>query len=313
MYIKNMKRIFVVLAAVAFTVATGAVWQVSAQNPELEERITLSPASEELTLQAGTKKSGKITVINDGDVDYTFKAYVAPFSVDGEDYNPNFTIVNERTRASQWITLYKQSASLAAGKRTVIDYVVDVPDNAAPGGHYAVLFAETQPSGDSANIARKKRVGTLLYMAVDGEMQRSGSLESLTTSLWQTKAPVTSDIRIKNDGNVHFTANVNAHYTNIFGRQQFQLKKETRIMPGTTRRVPVNWQDAPYFGIFKTGGDIAYLDTTEELPSKYIILLPYPILAGVLGAVVLLVVYGIVKRKRSSRGRTNFASKAKRR
>ena len=314
-----MKRLIVILAVLVVAGISGGValqhaGELFAQdNNGPKERITLSPASEELSMEAGTEKSGKITVINNGETDYRFNVYAAPFSVKGEDYNPDFTTVNERTRAYEWIEFTQTSLQLDAGERTTVDYTLDVPENAAPGGHYAVLFAETQPPEGEASVARKKRIGTLLYLSVDGDIQTSGSLGSLTTKFWQTGAPITSDVRVKNDGNVHFTANLDAHYKNLFGRQQFQLKKETRIMPGTTRRIPVAWENAPYFGIFKTGGTVTFLDTTEDLPEQYVILLPYPLLAGLVGAIVLLVSYIVLKRRRLNGGRVNFASKAKKR
>lgn len=275
------------------------------------ERITLSPAVSRPALEAGQTISGKLTVINDGTSDYTFRLYARPFSVTGEQYDPNYTEVNERTQAYQWVQFDRTEAQLAAEERIEVAYTVSVPENAAPGGHYAVLFAETQPpQGENENVVRKKRVGSLLYMTVAGEFISSGSLLDLETDLLQTKRPVTAGIRIQNDGNVHFPAMVNAHYSTIFGNKRFELNQESLILPGTTRRIPIVWENTPYFGIFKTGGSVDFLDRTEELPTRWVILAPYPLLLGLGAAVICLMVFIIVKKRRRSNNRKGVRTSA---
>lgn len=301
--------LFVVLSVVCFQ---GVFQQSVVAQASTEEKITLSPAVETITLAAGGSRTGKMTVINDGQTAYTFKVYAAPFSVKGEDYQPDFITVNERTQAFQWVTFAKNTHQLQAGERIAIDYKINTPKNAAGGGHYAVLFAETQPPEDGANVARKKRVGTLLYMSLDGTTEKSGFIDSFSTNFWQKKAPVESNLRIKNDGNVHFQANIDFYYQNLFNRKVFQLKKESLILPGTTRRVPIAWEQAPYFGIFKTGGTVAFLDKTETIPTRYILLLPYQLLVIVFVAIVLITILLLLK-KRSNRRGVRFVGKSSKR
>lgn len=285
-----------------------SVWT---QSNASQERITLSPAVSRPELKAGEVKQGKLTVINDGQTDYTFKLSAAPLSFEGELYNPNFTEINERTRAFEWVSFEKTTNQLAAGSRVEVNYTITVPQRAAPGGHYAVLFAETQPPEDTVNVARKKRVGNLLYMSVQGEVEESGLLLTFEAPLWQTSSPVSSMLRIKNEGNVHFTADYNVQYKNIFGKTHFEIEKESLIMPGTTRQIPLIFEDTPYFGIFRVGGTVEFLDTTEQLPTRYVVLLPYPLLIGIV-VVVLAVLLSAMKR-RSSRGGVHFAGTKKRR
>lgn len=300
-----MKKLFgLVLCAV---IVSSLLFQPASaqQNQANQERITLSPAVSRPELKAGETVSGTLTVINDGSTDYKFLLYARPFSVKGEQYDPNYTEVNERTEAYQWVQFDKTDLSLAAGARVKVGYTLKVPARAASGGHYAVLFAETQPPLSSANIARKKRVGSLLYMSVAGDIQRSGSLVDWTTKFLQTKSPLLTNARIKNDGNVHFQANLSANYTNIFGKKSFELNQQLLILPGTTRKVPVVWENSPYFGIFKAQGTISYLDKTEQLPSKYIVLLPYPIIIGFALVVLALIAAMVLRIHRRSGSRVH--------
>lgn len=269
-----------------------------------EERITLSPAVSRPELSAGDIGKGKLTIINDGKTEYEFILYARPFSVKGEQYDPDYTEVNERTEAYQWVQFEKTRLRLEPNQRVEVGYTVTVPENAAPGGHYAVLFAETQPPvQDGSSVVRKKRVGSLLYMRIAGDVTEEGRLASWNVPLFQTKPPLKSDIRLKNGGNVHFQADVQVTYSNLFGKKQFELNQELLIMPGTTRRVPVAWEQPPYFGIFKAKGTVQYLGHQDELAEKWIILFPVPLMAGLAGMLALIVSYRAIKRRQ--RKKTN--------
>lgn len=302
-----MKRLFILLAAViGFVSLTSPINIVSAQDNK-EERITLSPAVSRPELEAGQQAEGKLTVINDGQVPYSFVLYARPFSVKNESYEPNYTEVNDRTEAYQWVQFEKTQLELKPGERTEIGYTMTVPQNASPGGHYAVLFAETQPSNDQSSVARKKRVGSLLYITISGDLSYQGKLASWEAQSFQTKAPVASLVRIENSGNVHFIANATITYDNIFGKKQFEQNQEMIILPGTTRRLSVNWEKPPLFGIYKASGSVEMLDRTESLEGKWIIYVPASVLWVLGGAVVLIV--GAVAARKISNKKTNQKDK----
>jgi hypothetical protein len=297
---RYLRTLIALLLAVISSVPIAAL-PVRAQDAEPAERITLSPAVVRPDFDAGQRGAGKITVINDGTTDYTFLLYARPFSVNGEGYDPNYTEVNERTEAYQWIQFKKTEFRLAAGQRVEADYTIQVPQSAASGGHYAVIFAETQPPQGNDNVARKKRVGSLVYMTVRGTINQEGSLLSWNTNLWQKKAPLVSQVRVRNTGNVHFQADLTANYSNLFGKKQFTLNQQMLVLPGTTRRIPVQWDKPPAFGVFKVGGSISFLGKTEKLDSKYVVLLPVKYLLILLAVLILAVVAYLTYKKRSKR------------
>lgn len=290
----------VLLAAVVLLAGFSSL--AYAQNTSSpRESITLSPAVNKPVTNAGATVNEKLTIVNDGETDYRFLLYARPFSVTSEQYDPNFTEVNERTEAYQWVQFERTDLSIKAGETIEVPYILTVPQNAAPGGHYAVLFAETQPpESEGTQVARKKRVGSLLYITVNGDLKQSGSIESWKANFWQKARPLNAEVRIKNDGNVHYQASVQATYSNIFGKARFHLNQEQLILPGTTRRVETPWQNAPYLGIFKVSGQVNYLDKTEALPTKWVILLPMPIIAGV-GVIILLAAVGAIVRSKTAK------------
>lgn len=274
---------------------------LQAQSSQADERITLSPAVSKPMLTAGGSREDSLKVINDGTVDYTFTAYSAPFSVKDESYDPDFVTVNDRTRAFEWVRFEKANFTLQAGEQVDIPYTITVPENAAPGGHYAVLFVETQPKQGS-QIARKKRVGNLMYLTVEGNVEISGRVKGGEVPFFNAKPPITTDIRIENTGNTHFDGKVSTVYEGLFGKKHLTYNQEVIIMPGTTRRVPIAWENPPYLGIFKVKSEVQYLDKTEQLPTKYILILPYPVIAAVMTALLLALAIAIAKKTRAGKG-----------
>lgn len=294
-----MKKLFVVLTMLVVAVAAlGLPVSSFAQEAGKEERITLSPAISRPELSAGERATSKLTVINDGQTDYEVVLYARPFSVTNEQYDPDYTEVNERTQAYQWVQFENTRISLKPGDRAEVPYEISVPENAAGGGHYAVLFAETQPKQDGSNVARKKRVGSLLYMTIKGEVRESGSIDSWEARLFQTKPPIESTLRVKNDGNVHFQANVQAQYVNIFGKKQFELNREVIVLPGTTRKIVASWEGPPYFGIFRAKATVEYLDKTETLPARWVVLVPIPLLIGLAALVTAIILYKVIRHRK---------------
>jgi hypothetical protein len=170
-----------------------------------------------------------------------------------------------------------------------------VPKDAAPGGYYSVLFAETQPTQPGI-ISRKKRVGMLSYLTVQGgSIRKSGSVAGWNTNFYQ-KRGVDADLRVKNDGNIHFEADAHVTVKDIFGNAKFTYNKQLIVLPSTTRKIDINWSNAPPFGIYKVGGSVDYLNHSDQLASHWVLVVN-PWIIIVVGIIVaLLIIYFILKR-----------------
>lgn len=274
---------------------------VAAQSgDETLERITVSPVSERLQVTAGTEVKDTLTVINDGRTTYDFKVYSSPYFVKNEQYEPLFDTKAGQRDASSWVQLAKTTYTLKPGERVEVPYTLLVPAAAAPGGHYAVLFAETQPgTPDGTGIARNKRVGSVLLANVQGEARRSGSLIADTTPFLQLSPPLNATARVRNDGNVDFDAKITLQIRNVLGSVVHRSENTYVVFPDTTRRTLVPWNDAPFIGLFKVSQNIEFLGKSE-VTSKYVLIMP----SWLIIALVIAVVAGIgalVVRRRALR------------
>ncbi|RYF27846.1 MAG: hypothetical protein EOO17_05615 [Chloroflexi bacterium] len=274
-----MKKYFIIIATAAFTLSLLLpVSQAFAQTTDTES-ITLSPVSKKYKLNAGQTIDESMTVVNDGQTDYDFVVYSRPYSMPGGESNydsPNFTQATANADAYSWVQLKQSKFRLKAGESTKIDYSIRVPANATPGGHYGVIFAETQPTqGENAGnaVIRKKRVGSIIYATVNGEYKTSGEIIGSMIPFWQPQPPLRVDGSVKNDGNVDFTNATKFEVKDVFGNVKYSIEKDFVVLPDTTRKMAFEWDKSPWFGLFKVELTQNALDKTTT-DSGYVLIVP---------------------------------------
>jgi hypothetical protein len=306
MYIKSKSALLIVHAAFALVsvalisvLTPGSAFAVSAD--EQKERITLSPSSSELKLDAGSVMQGTMKIINDGDVAYGFSVYARPYGVTNELYNPTFTNHQLNSGVYKWVQFDQTKYSINPGDSVDVNYTIRVPADAAPGGHYGVLFAETDERGlEGTGVARKKRVGNLLYVTVNGEYKTSGVFKEFILPFWQKSSPVISSARVENTGNADFRAKVSTTAKDFFGRTKYTYTGDPIILPDTVRLAEMKWEAAPNFGFFKVDQSVEFLDQKHQ-NSGYVLIAPKwaPIvLIVMLGAGA---AYAVLQRRNSRR------------
>ena len=241
-----------------------------------EESITLSPTSKQYRLDPGTTKTDKFTIINDGDTDYEFKVFAQPYSVNGEEYEPDFYTVRENTDLEKWVKFQKSSYFLRSGESIDVPFSVVVPVDAIPGGHYGAIFAETQPSEQKSgtSIQRKSRVGSLVYATVNGQFETGGSFEGIRTPLLQFKPPIKSEVVVRNTGDTDFGIKTVFAVDDILGNRKVTDTKEYRVLPKTKRNIQLQWDKAPSFGLFKVTTSAKFLDQ-ETSKTSYVLMAPF--------------------------------------
>lgn len=296
-----MRRYIAVIAAliaIAGVTSYALVMNVSAETPPASEResIVLSPVTQHFDAKPGAVMSSEITAVNDGTVDERIVLYSRPYSVTNEAYDPDYTSTSSITDAYQWVQLTKTEYTIAAGETIKIPYGLQIPKTAAPGGHYGVIFIETQPkTGSSDSVIRKKRIGTILLVNVAGAVNKSGSVVSSDVPFWQQQAPMQTATRVQNDGNIDFQTSTTLTVKDLFGSIKHSQKKDFIVFPGTTRNITMSWDDAAWFGLFKVDQSTTVLGKTTDVSNLVLIAprwLPYTLL------VVLVIGVGYAIRRR---------------
>lgn len=246
---ENMKRIIRALLALSIVSTIGfGVPSVSAAEGE---SIAMTPTSKRYSLDPGVSEKDSLNVINDGTQEYTVRIYTRPYSVQGEDYQPVFSKLTPVTDAYEWISLETTEFTIKPGKTVTVPYTITVPENADAGGHYGVIFAETQPkAGEPGSVVRKKRVGAIVYATVKGDNRSEGNVLSTNIPFLQTEAPLRAFSRVGNSGNVDFLDKTSVKVTTIFGADKYHNERELAVLPSTTRKIDYDWKNGSMFGLY---------------------------------------------------------------
>lgn len=272
------------------------------QSAKAAQSITITPTSLDKTINPGDTLSGTVQVLNQADSAFDYKVYAAPYSVTGEDYDPSFTSIPGAADVASWFRLKATKNHLEPYTVSDLKYSITVPKDTKPGGYYAVIFAETESKSEVSGVTTQKRVGTVVYIKVAGQITEAGEIASWQVN-WLQEPPLTQTLRISNNGSVHFAATVSTTVQDLFGDPKLRYTQKRNILPEKTRRIPIVWEKTPQLGVFKVSGTVSFLGQTTRLPTKYVLVISQPIRRGCLIVLVLASLLYIIRNWRARRKR----------
>lgn len=277
-----------------------SVWGVQAAEEGNErESIALSPVKKDYKFDAGSSHADSVTIINDGAVAYSLKVYASPYSVTGEDYTPDFFTTRKNTDIDSWVKFGQSTYKLEPGASVTVPYTIVVPADATPGGHYGVIFAETQPATgqrETSSVERKKRVGALLYATVNGTYQMGGTFKGVRTPGLQFTSPLKSELTIENTGSSDFDVDTVFAVSDIFGSRKYTDTKEYRLLPKTERKIQLSWPKSPGFGLYEVTVSAKFLDK-QTTKTSYVLMAPIAFYMVFVIGLLIGVIYFVQKRR----------------
>ena len=136
----------------------------------IDTHLLVSPASQELgELKPGQSYEGEFLVKNIGNKAFKYKVYVAPYYVQGDNYDPTYETINSYTRISEWFTFDKTDGSLDVQEQETVKYKVKVPENVPGGSQNAAIMVETDNSVDETKtVSSSTRIAMIVYSTIDG-------------------------------------------------------------------------------------------------------------------------------------------------
>ncbi len=238
---------------VFFFVVCCTLFKIEAASAQLS--ISIYPLSFKAQVNPGDTWNGSVTVINPNDY---------PISVRPERENlvggaeGEVSLIGETDQnygLASWIKYSSEKDFvLAAGERRKIDFVMNVPKNAQPGGHYgAVLFRGTEinkkPSGESG-LGVAGRVGSVMLFEVSGDVQKTGEIFSVETKKFIAHGPVDLTFKVKNTGNTFFLPEGKVEFKHFW--KKFETTWEPRVVfPGYDRTFKTTLDKKYLFGPVK--------------------------------------------------------------
>jgi len=208
--------------------------------------LTIIPPKFELFGNPGDTINEKIRVRNESEQAVTYSIIVEDFTTTGEEGQvilEEGDTVNSFSLA-KWIETSSKDLILQPKEERSINFIINIPKNAEPGGHYAsILFQAGENadlSGGGAQVAH--RVGSLILLRVSGNVTENALIEEFSAPKYLEKSPVNFMLRLKNEGNTHINPQGTIVITDMFGKKVDEVPLEGRnVLPGATRKMDTNW------------------------------------------------------------------------
>jgi len=245
----NKKIIFLSLAALLALAAFAVV--VRAQEPATETTtgktgLQVSAPLYNFGIDPGGVAQEIVKIRNVSDSTKTFYPEVLDFKPAGEGGAPSFLKSEESASytysLASWITISKDPITLKANESAALNFTINVPKDAEPGGRYAgILFGTTAPEiSGTSQVAISNKVGSLVLVRVAGAAKEVATLKefSIAKNFFE-KPPVDFVVRVQNSGNVHVIPKGNIEIKNVFGRSVAALPvnaKNGNVLPDSVRR-----------------------------------------------------------------------------
>ena len=279
-------------AAFITALIVGSITPVLAQEQN-STRIGISPVTFNLTANPGDTLEQVIKVRNDSAESQRITIEAQNFTAVGEEGRVALTEEDTSFDLASWIQFERTSFSLGSGEEVQVPYLIRVPGNAEPGGHYASVYAYAgadQPGGDTGSTVGQK-IGSLVLLRVAGDVTEEAAIESFTVGEFEPGNPVPFELRIKNNGTVHIRPVGFITITDIFGNKVTDVAvDENNVFPGAIRKVSATWEDPGLIGRYQASALLQYGDTNQQITAvTNFWIIPWK-LVGIVGGSALLII-----------------------
>lgn len=287
----------------------GAIFCVSgyfgAVNAFAEDKPThhlgIAPTQSNLgTIKPGENYSGSFEVVNEGYGTSEFEIDFAPYSIKNEKYEPVFDATSSYTEIVKWITTSITEGALEPNQKQVVNFTVNVPENAHGGSQSAVIVVrlKTNDESDKTAVNTVQQLGYLVFGNVDGDVIKTGKILENKLPQFLFNPPIYGSALVENTGNVYTVATHTLQVFPLFSDEEIftnEEKPETSIVfPETKRLFNSEWEGAPQLGIFRVRHTVKIFDE-ESVVEKVVFLCPIWFLFIVI-LMVILIIFWIVSR-----------------
>lgn len=220
---------------------------------QVSQTISVSPTLFDMTASKEQSWQSEIRVTNVNDYDITVYPQVVNFAPLGEtgrgDFLPVFEEDTQGKTLAEWIKLPPTGITISRQETRTISFNVNVPNDAAPGGHYAAILIGTKPpvTTGSSEVQTAQFVTTLFFLRVDGDIDERGTIREFTTTKNLIPRPEAEFLlRFENEGNVHLQPQGDITIYNMWGeeRGRIPINQQTHfgnVLPKSIRQFTFSW------------------------------------------------------------------------
>ncbi len=295
----SMKKTFFVIAALLSLGLFGAHHAYA---------LKVDPALVSVSLSPGESKVLSVTLTNDAKASVAIQPKMfAATAGNNEAGFPAYTPANQEDTLANWITINGTAqTTLQADEAKKVDITLSLPQDAAPGGHYAAIgwgVLSADPSADGA-VSVQGQIMTNIALDVPGEVFEKGGIASLSTKDKLTKydrLPIDFSVRVINEGNRHFKPTGNVVIRDMFGRVAATLPVNDgigggNVLPQSTREFKASWKEGFALGKYTATADLLLGGAGSASEAYTFWVLPIMLLAiwGIAALIIIVILVMIV-------------------
>ena len=229
--------------------------------------FVVGPGKVEVTVRPGETVTKMMTVTNRIADDKTFELTIEDMSGSADPSVPVVLLGDQAGpyTLKNYISFPDTIFTLALGERAQIPVSITMPADAEPGGYYGSILVstiqkDTDTEGASASSPIVARIGTLFFITVPGDFEKSGQVTEFSTvpkKSWFTKGPLNLGVLFENTGSMHLNPYGSITVENIFGEEVgFVEIQPWFVLPKSLRLREVTWDRELLLGRYKITAQI---------------------------------------------------------
>lgn len=217
-----------------------------------------------LTAAPGERIQVQLRVRNVSDQPVSVFTSAKDFVIDADGETPIEVdaSVSNRWSLASWLTIAPSEHDIAPNATVGINVLIEVPEDALPGGHYAMVLHQpgngpdsletTQPVTNDSASAINQRVGTLLYVVVDGPINEEAYIRDFAFPEFSEYGPVPFEFTVENNSDIHITPQMSVEIFNMFNQKIETIAIEPKnIFPLSSRDFNSQWDKIWGLGLYK--------------------------------------------------------------
>lgn len=264
----------------------------------LAKAVTVGPAKIQINANPGQVVTSTIFLKNDGMQSLTFYSSAETFT----EQNGVKNFFQGNNDLSSWLSI-PTSITLGPGGQESIPFSINVPKQASPGGHFAVVWWSTGNQKSNSSLSIITRAGVLVYLNVSGKVKESGDF-NISGSLLSIAAPVNFNAVFSNTGNVALTPQGNLIIKNIFGGVVATIPFNQNgmiVLPRSYNDFSLIWQDGGfYFGPYLATLSANYGGAGKIVENRWFFVISWSVITVLIAITILAFLLPLLIRRYNS-------------
>lgn len=261
--------------------------------------LVVAPARQTVALDPGNSESLQIKFFNESISPIAGNIKAVDFIVTGKDGEP----VLLEDQPNDWVKLPYDKAIIPSGDVLKVNFKVEVPKNATPGGRYAaIIFEQTggisEPQNESASVVSTRIVG-LLSIKVNGPVQDLAFVNIFKTPKFLEFGKIPVYFEIMNKGGYHITPKGQVVLTNWMGKEvERKTLEEKNIFPNTQRVYEEKLGQTWMLGKYKVDLVANYGESGKTvLAQSFVWVVPVTLVIIIIFSILIIILLGYVISK----------------